>query len=371
MEARRRFFKVKLCFCLFKTFAICLATKLTLFYSKMTSLFQRFFRRQIYSQSKFGPLALAFLIQAILLCMTVFVVVLVPEAKPKSVFVAKKKIYLPQKELEHKVALAAFQNAASSPMQIERISAAALIPDSMPALPDLPKSAFNPIEPNPTGLQSDALLGQSKLLGALNGLKTESSTASLFGIEDQGQRILILFDNSSTVWNKASAAGVTTDAFVYEISRLVDGLNANTLFGLVPFARRVGTFRDYMIAATARNKLEAKSWIVANVRSSRKKTQLEFSEDGIQGALTVAFQMEPEVVFIVSDGDFQRSKTTKASGGDVPWQDVEKTLRALTRKYGIKPRIHFVGFRVAPEAVQPIQKIIARYKGEFKCFGQN
>lgn len=336
----------------------------------MPLTFKKLFERSMFNRSKSGPLLLAVLIQIVLLCIAVFVVVLVPNTKPNSAFVVKKKLYLPQKELEHKVALAAFQNAASSPMQIERISTAALLPDSMPTLPDLPKSAFNPIERNPMGLQSDALLGQSRLLGALNGLKTESSSASLFGIEDQGKRILILFDNSSTVWNKASASGVTTDAFVRELSTLVDGLNANTLFGLVPFARKVGTFRDYMIAATAGNKSVAKNWIVENVRSSRKITQLEFDENGIQGALTVAFQMEPEVIFIVSDGDFQRSKTAKASAGDVPWEDIERTLRALTREYGIKPRIHFIGFKVEPEAVQAIRKITSRYKGEFKSFGE-
>jgi hypothetical protein len=319
-------------------------------------------------RSKLGPLLLALLIQVGLLLIAVFVVVLVPEFKSDPEFVAKKKIYLPQKELEHRVAVAEFQNAASSPMQMERISTAALLPDALPSLPQLPKSEFNPIERNPAALQSDALLGQSGVLGALQGLKTASSTASLFGVEDNGQRILILFDNSSTVWNKASAAGVSTDAFVRELSKLVDGLNANTLFGLVPFAQQVGTFRDYMIAAGARNKQETKRWILKNVRSSRKTTQLAFDVNGIQGALTVAFQMEPEVIFIVSDGDFQRGKTAKVSGGDVPWDDVERTLRHLTHEYGIKPRIHFIGFKVEPEAAAAIAKITRRYKGQFSDF---
>ena len=323
------------------------------------------------NQSKSGSLALAVLIQAGLLCIAVFVVVLVPEAEPKSAFVAKKKIYLPQKELEHKVAMAAFQNASSSPMQMERIRTAALLPATMPALPALPKKAFNPIERNPVALQSETLLGQAKRLGALKGLTTESSSASLFGIEDRGQRILILFDNSATVWNKASAAGVTTDAFVRELSQLVDGLNANTLFGLVPFARKVGAFRDYMIAATARNKAEVKRWITANIRSRRKQTQLVFEEDGIQGALTVAFQMDPEVIFIVSDGDFQRSKTAKSGAGDVPWDDIKRTLGALARHYGIKPRIHFIGFKVEVEAAEAIETITRRYGGEFRSFGRN
>ncbi len=320
-------------------------------------------------KSKLGPMAIALIVQVALLLVATMVVVLVPEFKSDPEFVARKKIYLPQKELQHKVALAEFQNAASSPMQLERISTAALLPNALPSLPELPKNEFTPIERNPVALQSDALLGQSGVLGALQGLKTESSSASLFGIEDRGRRILILFDNSATVWNKASAAGVSTDAFVRELSGLVDGLNANTLFGLVPFARQVGTFRDYMIAAGARNKAEAKRWLVENVRSTRKHTKLLFEEDGIQGALTVAFQMEPEVIFIVSDGDFQRSATKHASVGDVPWKDLEKTLRRLTREYGIEPRIHFIGFQVESEAASAMQSITRRYKGQFSDFG--
>ena len=321
-------------------------------------------------RSKLGPLALALMIQAVLLLVAVFIVVAIPEFKKDPEFVARKKIYLPQKELEHKVALAEFQNAASSPMQLERISTSALLPDSLPSLPSLPKSEFNPIERNPAALQSDTLLGQSGVLGALQGLKTESSSASLFGIEDSGQRILILFDNSSTVWNKASSAGVSTDAFVRELAVLIDGLNANTLFGLVPFAQQVGTFRDYMIAAGARNKQAAKIWVRDNVRSSRKTTQLPFTVNGVQGALTVAFQMEPEVIFIISDGDFQRGKTDEVRGGNVPWDDVSKTLSDLVREYGIRPRVHFIGFKVEGEAADEIEKITRRYKGKFSDFSK-
>jgi hypothetical protein len=318
--------------------------------------------------SKLGPLVLALMIQAALLSLAVFVVVFVPEFRAESKFVAQKKVYLPQKQLEHRAALAEFQNAASASMQLQPISAAALLPDSMPALPALPQNTFNPIERSPVALQSDALFGNSGVLGALHGLKGESSSAQLFGIEDRGQRILILFDNSATVWNKATASGVTTEAFVRELCALVDGLGANTLFGLVPFARRVGTFRDYLIAAGARNKQQAKAWILKNVRSSRKTTQLPFEIDGIQGALSVAFQMEPEVMFIVSDGDFQRSQTANSGAGDVPWKAIEQTLRQLVREYGIQPRIHFVGFQVEPEAAQAIRRITRRYRGKFSEF---
>lgn len=318
-------------------------------------------------RSKLGPLGLALILQLGLLFVAVFVVVLVPDFKTEPEFVAKKKIYLPQKELEHKVALAEFQNAASSPMQLERIRTSALLPDALPSLPELPKNAFNPIERNPALLQSDALLGQSGVLGALNGLTGETSSASLFGVEDSARRIVILFDNSATVWRKASEAGVSTDAFVQELSELIDKLNANTLFGMVPFARNVGTFRDYLIAAGKRNQASAKAWIASNVRS-RPSTSLRYKIDGIEGALTVAFQMEPEVIFIVSDGDFQRNPSEGVRGGDVPWEDVYQTVRSLIREYGIEPRIHFVGFRVEPEAAEAIERLTRRYKGKFRDF---
>ncbi len=319
-------------------------------------------------RSKVGPFVLAILIQVGLLFLAVFVVVLVPEFKSDPEFVARKKIYLPQKELEHKVALAEFQNAASSPMQMERISTQALLPDAMPSLPQMPQSDFNPIERSPAALQSDSLLGQSGLLGALQGLQTGSSSASLFGVEDSGQRILILFDNSSSVWNKASRAGVSTARFVQELSALIDGLNANTQFALVPFSRRVGSFRDYMIAGGARNKRAAKAWIAEKVRTQQLSTELPHEIDGVQGALTVAFQMEPDVIFLLSDADFQRNGNARQSKGDVPWEDVERTLRALTREYGIEPRIHFIGFQVEAEDVAAMEKITRRYKGQFRQF---
>ena len=52
----------------------------------------------------------------------------------------------------------------------------------------------------------------------------------------------------------------------------------------------------------------------------------------------------------------------------MPWEDVERTLRELTREYGIEPRIHFIGFKVEPEAAEAIEKITRRYKGKFSDF---
>jgi len=327
-------------------------------------------RRAAEGARKLGPFALAVVIQAAVLACAVFVVVLGPELDEDPAFKARKKVYLPQKQLEHKTALAEFQNAASSPLMKDRVATEAMVPDSMPSLPEMPASDFNPIERNPMAMRSDAMLGRSGVLGALQGLETESSNASLFGIEDSGRRIVILFDNSATVWNKAAAAGVTAEAFVRELAGLIDGLNANTLFGIVPFARQVGTFRDFMVAASARNKARAKAWVAENVRATRKDTALAFAVDGIQGALEVGFQLEPDVMFVVADGDFQRNATERVSGGDVPWDEVRRTLRRSERAYGADPRIHFIGFEVEADDADAIERIVRGYDGAFRRMGE-
>jgi hypothetical protein len=59
-----------------------------------------------------------------------------------------------------------------------------------------------------------------------------------------------------------------------------------------------------MIAGGARNKRAAKAWITSNVRTQTLTTELPHEADGVQGALTVAFQMEPDVIFLVFDADF-------------------------------------------------------------------
>ena len=99
------------------------------------------------------------------------------------------------------------------------------------------------------------------------------------------------------------------------------------------------------------------------MRTQSLTTQLPHAADGVQGALSVAFQMEPDVIFLVSDADFQRNLPRQ---GDVPWDELERTLRDLTREYGIEPRLHFIGFQVESEAADAMEKITRRYKGQFR-----
>ena len=90
-------------------------------------------------------LAYAILVQFGLLLLTVFIVVLTPSSPEDPAFDGKNTVRLPQRELEHRVAVAEFQQMATSPLQIARLSTSALLPDGLPPMPDLPRSKFNPL----------------------------------------------------------------------------------------------------------------------------------------------------------------------------------------------------------------------------------
>ena len=247
-------------------------------------------------------------------------------------------------------------------MQLQRIETAALLPD----LPDFQTNGqSNEPSQAPQAQRSHTWMGAqwSSSFAKLN----IQSASTLFGLEAEGERIVILFDNSLTVWNRAAAVGVTSDGFVAELSRMIDDFGVNTEFALIPFAQKVGTFKDYLIPATQSNRQAAINWLRKNVRAQSKHTELSYQINGIQGALTLAYQMQADLIFILSDGDFQRSKSPWASGGDVPWSELRASIRALKRQHAIAPQIHFIGFQVAPEASAEIKRLVAQERGQFKA----
>ena len=312
--------------------------------------------------SKLGPLGLALFLQLLIILLATFVIVLVPESPAPTQFSAQKNFSLPHVDREHSAALAAYQSAVSAPMQLQRIETAAL-------LTDLPKFPVNKLTSDrlqathaPT---AHAWMGSSwsSSVATLNA----KSASTLFGLEASGERVAILFDNSLTVWNRAEAVGVSSDRFVAELSRMIEDFGVNTEFALIPFAQKVGTFKDYLIPATQANREAAINWLQKNVRAQRKHTELPYQINGIQGALTLAYHMQPDLIFILSDGDFQRTKSQWASGGDVPWPELRASIRELKRRHAVAPQIHFVGFQVAAAASAEIKRLVAQERGQFKA----
>ena len=131
------------------------------------------YTKQVRPTFKIGPLVWALIIQIGLLLVAVSIVVVIPKIKNDPEFVAKKSIYLPQRELEHSIALSEFQQVASKPALLDRLTTESLLNAD---LPSLPTQEFNPFDypVNPLN-DAAALLGDAGLMGSLQGLVTESS----------------------------------------------------------------------------------------------------------------------------------------------------------------------------------------------------
>lgn len=303
-----------------------------------------------------------------LLALTILVVVIVPSEEEDPEFVAKKTIYLPQRDLEHQAALSEFQQAASSPMAMEQLTTEALLPDMLPAMPALPTKEFNTFDNLNPMADAEALLNESGLLSQLQGLNAGSSNISFLGIEDQATRVVIAFDVSTSVVNNMKAAGLSLERIEEETLKLIEGLNANTLFGLVQFVRAYEKYEDFLIPATTKNKAAAVMWLGKSFGKTRSSRNWERGKpDGIQSVLQACFAMEPDVIFILSDGSFQR--TSEAGGSKtVPWKELKHDISGFQKQLREEARIHFIGFGMKEEDSKEAGRLVRLHEGRLKTF---
>lgn len=315
------------------------------------------------------PVLFAVAAQAILLLVAFFIIVIVPSLEEDPDFTAARTIYLPQRELQHRMSMAEFQQNAQPPVMRERLTTSALLPETMPSLPALPQ--VDAAMPETPLLDANALLGQSGILGALTGAQTEFSTVSFFGVEDSAQRIVICFDISTTVKNKVERAGYSMDRIREETEALIDGLNANTLFGLIQHARNYDLFRDYLVPATLDNKEAARRWLQNEFRTDGMSARgwRRGNPNGIQSVLDAAFRLDPapDLVILVSDGDYYRS-VGGGAGERVPWRDIASDLRGLQEGLVEPARLHFVGFHMRASDRSEANSLARLYDGSFREF---
>ncbi|MEZ5275945.1 MAG: hypothetical protein R3F07_06170 [Opitutaceae bacterium] len=312
----------------------------------------------------------AVIVQIGLLLVTVFIVVLRPSAAVDPAFEGKPTIRMPQRELEHRVALAEFQQMAASPMQIERLSTSALTPDGLPPMPAVPRGEFSPLE-NASFLNTDtqALLAQAGLSGALDGIKSAASAAAFFGVEDLGERIVIVVNTSASVMRKARNKGYTVERIQQEVIRLIEGLDPGTRFGLIQFSQGVRSFASFLVPATAANRSAAAGWIPENLRGNPPigPDQAWF---GHEAAFQAALALQPDILFLVTDGVLNRRTGSPGhwSYPEIPFPVFQSTLDRFEGELPEPPRIHVIGFEMKPEDAAHMRSLARSHGGQVREF---
>lgn len=313
-------------------------------------------------------MVLAIFVQIAVLLLTVWVVVLVPREEEEPEFIAKKTIYLPQQALQHQAAMSEFQQAASAPLAMDVLTTAALLPESMPAMPTLPSQAFSDFDAMEPMANANSLLMDSGLLGQLQGLSAAASRISFLGIEDEASRVVIAFDVSASVVNNMNKAGLSLDQVKKEATKLIEGFNANTLFAVVQFVRAYEQQASFLIPATIPNKAAALTWLDKKFGQTRSmRSWIRGAPDGIQSVMKACFALQPDVVFVLSDGSFQ---STSPSGGSrtVPWQELEHDIQQLQKELPRNARLHFISFGAKAKDEEGMRACARLYGGGYRAF---
>ena len=314
-------------------------------------------------KSRLSSLLQAVFVIAVFLLTARSVTVLVLSLREEPVFTAPKTIYLPQRELEHQMAVAEFQNAAATPATIPALTTESLLA-TMPALPQIPNVDFKPVENEAMVSESDALFGQSGLMGALGQLSSQTSSISFLGIQDEATRFVIIVDVSGTPQFAARAANVDFRTIGDDAVKLVESLNANTLFGFVLHSRDFRLFNDQLVPATLSNKANVSSWL-RSVFDKYDPTVEDYQnilgpgqegDNGTNGIVTIldtVFNMQPDAIFMVSDGGYftENNKSNTANdpslgswGRPVELKEVLGLIRDRQRDLSSDARIHAIHF---------------------------
>lgn len=294
---------------------------------------------------------------------------------PQFVAPPPPKIKIPPQTKQHRMNLASHAALAAKPTFKPRL--VSLRPTPF-ALPEAPKVDIdNLLVPDPSAMAQSMVTGLSGAsgLGAGTGFglsgaggKGLGKAINFMGISAEGQRILLLFDVSGSVVNKANASNTPLTKIKEETMALIDQLPADSRFGIIQFVRNYKMFQEELVPATQPNRDLARQWIESEWRETGSlprsgKGVISPDPNGLPPILRRAFDMKPDVIFLMSDGSFERGVQTSEKISEEEFQDL---LKELNKSEIDRVPIHFLGFEMRDDDKRFWQRMARRSGGSLK-----
>lgn len=298
---------------------------------------------------------------------------------PPAEFKASRDIRLPAKQREHKMNMAAFDGMTPKPSFNDKMQSVRPTAFALPEIPKMDMDQVLPLDPSEiVSDQASSLVGSggfgngSGSGGSGSGGGFGGTGMSFFGIQSTGKRILLIFDVSTSVVNKANKAGVPLTKIKEETAALISKLPISARFGIIQFTRNYKAFNKELLPATDQNRSSALSWIETEwVESGMMAAsgKVVANPTGLVGVLKLAATMQPDVIFMISDASFQWTppggKSSNEFGEDIPWKEIDEiTKTSLQGTEGCK--INFIGFEMKPEDKKEIGSIVRRSGGKLR-----
>jgi hypothetical protein len=288
---------------------------------------------------------------------------------PAANFVVQRDIRLPAKKREHKMNMAALDAIAPKPTFNDKLQSTRPTAFSLPAIPDLPLDQMLPLDPSQIIADQVSSLSTSEAMGAAAGSAAAGSGGfgkgmSFLGVQSTGQRILLLFDVSSSVTNKAEAAGMPLEKIQEETLNLIAKLPITARFGIIQFTQNYMAFNKELLPATDPNRAAATEWVnnewvtAGSMSASPKVTS---NPRGFIGVLELAIKMKPDVIYVISDGSFQWKPEGKIV--TIPWNEIKKLADGPLQD-DQKCVVNFIAFQPKEDDIKELKRISGRSGGK-------
>lgn len=301
-------------------------------------------------------------------------------SRPEARFEMKKVVKIPPKTPEHKMNVAKHEAMAPKPTFNDKLVSTRPIDFALPEMPEVNLDQMLPLDPSElisdqvNGLVGSAALGSGLGQGMAGGGGTGEGM-SFFGVQAQGDRILLVFDVAISVVNKAEAAGIPFSRMKEETIELVQGLPISAQFSLIQFTQNYMSFTEELVAATPNNKSLAEEWIQEkwtesgglSSRTAGVKTNLR----GVVGVLEQAIQMRPDVIFLISDASFNWRPDGGNSYPLIPYDEIEDVVERMEDELRREVPIHFIAFEPKDDDAKEWSKIVRKTGGEFRELKEN
>ncbi|MDQ8181729.1 hypothetical protein [Pelagicoccus sp. SDUM812005] len=315
-----------------------------------------------------STLLIALAVQVAVLLVSVFVIVRDdPVAEPPA-FSGERVVAVARPEAKRLDRVRELSRRMSKPKSFQRLAVEQEFQNDLPSLPALPEGALDLDSVEGAFLsEAQASLADSGLMGLASSLSGGESAAAFFGVKDSGRRIVIVVNTSASVVRKAASRGVSIERLQEEAVQLVEGLEGGTLFGIVQFSQGTKLFSEYMAPALVKNKRQASEWIRSELKGNPKIVAGALL--GHEAALAAAVALQPDLIFLVTDGSLNR-RTAKAGGGYAyPKISFDQLLAFADREVlrsGAKPRLHVVGFELGEAEREGLARLAKRFGGSLR-----
>ena len=190
------------------------------------------------------------------------------------------------------------------------------------SLQSSPASTISRVSSGDIGKTTDSIQRAAAQAGKVGPLTGAASSVEFFGIKQKGRRIAFLLDASESMITVQKGGQANYEKLKQKLVEMINNLEPSTEFNVFVFDSAADRFKPGAVPATGDIKSEFKRWVYPYLRDKPGLIHKNYQTDRLAGytgktrmdlALTGAFEMGADVIFVLSDGvpDVRRPKTEK------------------------------------------------------------